>query len=647
MKISKATMKGIIEAILNSSNPFNLTDDFLITDFLLKIWDLEGMPSEENRKNALDDIAQHMLRNDDWDYEYLFFDRLNILEGSTKEFLNFLNVMLSPDIRKDEDNIYQFYFLINPYLEKENLSYYLREYNEQQLPVHTVQKLKVDEPTDINENKIPIFLVDNPNGRSDRRSSHNKPEIFPSMVLVWNEGWNDFALRTEFYLFFYASEEDNYNIGSTKIISKKENKIIDELRSLSTPFYSLDNQFCSLGQSQKYYNKLKEDLGKNLESFLWAVKDAAFFPDIAEKFENDSDFNTSLIRYNEVERVLRTAKFSIYDYDLENLYNFKYNFQPKFAKNKVEIDFRFSDEGLSSNRIYAMIGKNGTGKTQFMTSLPLDISRKRHENFSPKSPSFSKVIAVSYSAFDSFDIPKKTSSFNYVYCGLRDQAGERITDKGLVLRFHSSRKKLEEQERMSTWVELLNNFIESDIIDLFIKKKRRTYIFDYNGFTATRKLLSSGQSIILYIITEIVANIRYDSIILYDEPETHLHPNAISQLINTIYDLVSEFQSYCIVATHSPLIIRDLLSKNVLVVEKEGVYFSVRKLGIETFGENLTVLTDEVFGNREIPKQYREILKDLVNEGLSYEQIVNKLESDKIPMSLNANIYLSSLYEKS
>lgn len=647
MKISEDGKVSIMEAILTSLNPFNLTDDFTITDFLLLVWDLENMPSEENRKNALDDIAQHMLRNDDWDLEYLFFEKLNILEASTKSFINFLNILVSPDVRKSEDSIYQYYFLINPYLEKENLSYYLKEYNEKELPVYTLQKLKIDEPNDINENKIPIFLEDKPSGRSDRKNSHTIPEIFPSMVIVWNEGWNDFSLKTEFYVFFYESEDDYHSIGTTKIITKKSNSIIEELRSLSKPFYSFNNQYCTLGQSLKYYNKLKEILGKNLESFLWAMKDAAFFPDISEKFENDYSFNNSLIRYNEVERLLRTAKFSIYDYDLENLYNFKYKFQPKFAKNIGEINFRFSDKGLSSNRIYALIGKNGTGKTQFMTTLPLDISRKKNENFSPKSPAFSKVIAVSYSAFDSFDIPKKTSSFNYVYCGLRDNAGERITDKGLVLRFHSSRKKLEEQERISTWVELLYNFIEHDIIDLFIIKRRGIYTFDYNGFSTTRKLLSSGQSIILYIITEIVANIRYDSIILYDEPETHLHPNAISQLVNTIYDLVTEFQSYCIVATHSPLIIRDLLSKNVLVIEKEAEFFSVRKLGIETFGENLTVLTDEVFGNREIPKQYKEILRDMVENGYSYDEVVTKLESDQIPMSLNANIYLSSLYEKS
>ena len=159
-------------------------------------------------------------------------------------------------------------------------------------------------------------------------------------------------------------------------------------------------------------------------------------------------------------------------------------------------------------------------------------------------------------------------------------------------------------------------------------------------------MLSSGQSIILYIISEIVANIRFDSIILYDEPETHLHPNAISQLINTLYELVNEFQSYCIIATHSPLIIREIMSKNVFVIEREGNYPSIRKIGIESFGENLTVLTDEVFGNRGIPKQYKLILERMVNNGFNFDQIINKLETDNVPLSLNARIYLKSLTDE-
>ena len=160
------------------------------------------------------------------------------------------------------------------------------------------------------------------------------------------------------------------------------------------------------------------------------------------------------------------------------------------------------------------------------------------------------------------------------------------------------------------------------------------YKVDIKGFNSVSKKLSSGQSILLYIITEIVANIRYDSLIIYDEPETHLHPNAISQLINTIYELTNEFQSYCIIATHSPLIVRELLSRNVYVVEREGNIISLRKPLIETFGENLTTITEEIFGNRDIPNQYEKILNRLAQTGKSFDEILSIIESENITLSL-------------
>ena len=130
--------------------------------------------------------------------------------------------------------------------------------------------------------------------------------------------------------------------------------------------------------------------------------------------------------------------------------------------------------------------------------------------------------------------------------------------------------------------------------------------------------------------------------ILFDEPETHLHPNAISQLMNTIYELVEEFESYCIVTTHSPLIIRELLSRNVYVFERHENIPSIRKIGIESFGENLSILTDEVFGNRNIEKQYKKIIDRFIDSGSTYDEIIAQLKSDEIPLSLNTRLYIKS-----
>jgi predicted ATP-dependent endonuclease of OLD family len=202
---------------------------------------------------------------------------------------------------------------------------------------------------------------------------------------------------------------------------------------------------------------------------------------------------------------------------------------------------------------------------------------------------------------------------------------------------------------VNQWRTILGNFIEEDILNQFIVPKAKqsrhniTYEVQIAGFQDAKKQLSSGQSIILYIISEIVANIRFDSLLLYDEPETHLHPNAITQLMNTIYELVDQFQSYCIIATHSPMVIRELLSKNVFILEKNGNFASLRKIGMESFGENIATLTEEVFGNKEIPKQYKKIIEEFVSEGKTFSEVVSLLESDNVPLSLNTRLYIRAL----
>ncbi|SUC20219.1 Uncharacterised protein [Proteus mirabilis] len=71
------------------------------------------------------------------------------------------------------------------------------------------------------------------------------------------------------------------------------------------------------------------------------------------------------------------------------------------------------------NRVYALIGNNGVGKTQLVSKLPCDIANDNKNLFSGKVPLFSKIIAVSYSIFDKFSIPENSSKINYIYCGLR------------------------------------------------------------------------------------------------------------------------------------------------------------------------------------------------------------------------------------
>ena len=647
MKLTINLKREILKQVLGQNNPFGEQEGIRnIMFFLERIWELDKMPSTDSRyKDAYGDIQQHIVNNNDWTYEYLFEERLNVLSDD-KTFKKFLETIIHPDVREVEDEIMKYYLIINPYLEKEKNTFVIVNYVGD-FPIYEIKsKRDVDDfPAGIKVNDIPFFVTWVPDGRNNKFGSHKAPEEFPSFVLAFNDGWNDFSRRTEFFLFYYEREAVSHKIGPIKIMNNEK----ETSEILGDTFTNLSDEFCSLGQEYEYYEELKTHLGRNFESVLWALKDAAFFPEMNDKFEKHSAFKNSLIRYDDTEQLLREAKYRVYDYNLSNLYSFKYSFKPKFSKNAVDIEFNFDNNEDFANRIYALIGKNGTGKTQLMTSLPFDISKKADEKFMPRTPMFSKVISVSYSAFDTFEIPKKTATFNYLYCGLKDENGERLSERQQIMRFHIAWKRIKSLERMMQWIKILENFLDEEILSLFIViDENDNYDVSLEGFGKARKMLSSGQSILLYIITEIVANIRYDSIILYDEPETHLHPNAISQLMNTIYALVNRFQSYCIIATHSPLVIRELLSRNVYVIEKEDSMPSVRKLSYETFGENLTVLTEDIFGNRAVPKQYKKILQKLVENGNNFDEILDLIETDDVPLSLNARLFLKSiLNEKS
>jgi len=652
MPISKDLKIDIFDAIKNQQNVFGINNDpEALIEFIKEIWDLRKMPSEDPRfKTAEEDFHQHTVLNYDWEIDDIFITRLQLAETSDEDFIKFIENILNPKYKSSSDEIIKFVLLIDPYLEKVGRKLAVKDYNSNNIPIYAVYaKEAVDlTPTNVKQNNIPFYRSGYTGNRADYTSAHNQPPTFPAFVIVLNNGWNDYSVKSTHYLFFYNANKEVTKIGEVKIIKNDTNLTTD----IPDDFTSLEDEFCSLGQRIEYYQTLNNLFQRDFESILFALKDAAFFPKILEKFEQLDKFRNSLIRGDRLERLLREARFSVYDFDLTKLYQFKYSFQPAYAEDPINVNFEFDNTADLPNRIIALIGKNGTGKTQLLTTLPLSISQKKDEMFTPKTPMFSKVISVSYSIFDHFEFPKPTAEFNYIYCGLRNEKGLLISTEELEKRFLHTWTEIVKKGRDKRWHQILSNFLEIEVIkqlDVITFKDKdgiERWRVNVENFNAIKQTLSSGQSILLYIISELTANVRLDSLILYDEPETHLHPNAISQLINSIYSLVEEFESYCIIATHSPLVIRELPSRSVFVVEKNENRPLVRRIGLESFGGNLSVLTEDIFGNKEIIKKHELIVRDLVDEGLSYDQIMQILQFSEIPVNLNIRLQARSLINR-
>ena len=97
--IPSVTKSNIIDALLLKGNIFGKVE---ILTFLMRIWDLENMPSTDYRKeynNAYRDIWKHMIMNDDWTIDFLFRNRLDLINANDELFFIFLQEVVHPSVR--------------------------------------------------------------------------------------------------------------------------------------------------------------------------------------------------------------------------------------------------------------------------------------------------------------------------------------------------------------------------------------------------------------------------------------------------------------------------------------------------------------------------------------------------------------------
>ncbi|MEZ8046978.1 AAA family ATPase, partial [Vibrio sp. 10N.237.312.C02] len=298
--------------------------------------------------------------------------------------------------------------------------------------------------------------------------------------------------------------------------------------------------------------------------------------------------------------------------------------------------FDFDSRIPIKSRINVIIGENGTGKTTYLADLALSLSGRKNKGvFTEHRPSFSKVISASFSAFDTFEIPAEKKTFSYKYCGLRNKDGF-MNRKNMLSVYKSCCKKISERHAIDLWLDTLNNFIPDDKLN-YIKEE----FFDRKIFSniIDNKLLSSGESILLYSFTQIIAETKKESSLLFDEPELHLHPRAISHLIPAIKHILIDLNAYAIIATHSPIVLQQVPSKFIRVFDNNSGKVNSRVLEIETLGDSLSSITNEVFNTFEINQPYKELLKNLFRNN-SIEEINDLFEGK---LSLSCELYLESL----
>ncbi|GAA3773132.1 hypothetical protein GCM10022423_29490 [Flavobacterium ginsengiterrae] len=336
------------------------TDFDGIITFLNKIWPLQEMPSQDERYiNAMEDAKQHLINNEDWSLEYTFLNRFGLVDGDNSYYNKFLETVVSPDVRPSKEGIQLYAHLINKHVEKSGSRMAIVDYFEE-MPLYKLRPLMSagDLPLQIAKNSIPFF------------KGPDKIDEYPCFVLYY-DNWNDYSIRTLMGLRYLPASNARSQDLSIKIMKRDCEKTWDELED---KFVSLGDEFCSCGTSEEYYLDLKELFPSSYQSVLLAIRDVGLFPRIAEQFENDYIFRTSLTRDNSNEKMLRTIRFQLNDIDYSQAFKFNFNYRPPYAGNDLRLNFDFQSEGILQHRVFGLIGKNGTGKTQILNAIVRSLS---------------------------------------------------------------------------------------------------------------------------------------------------------------------------------------------------------------------------------------------------------------------------------
>lgn len=462
-------------------------------------------------------------------------------------------------------------------------------------------------------------------------------------IYLHQDKWNDDNFLTSFDMHVHDENGKLHNIGSVKIATKGQERHIHTYDLLEKTFDILPVTFYSLGQTADYYLNLMTLSQAIRTKILTNLNDLVEQPYLLKSVNQDDVLKYSILRDVSLTSIEGQFKRILQGLAILTDFDFAYSFNTNAFD--VERCFKFNVKANSEPRtnIHAVIGRNGVGKTTFLNNIVASINKLSNINhLYCKTPYdigyqklganyFSSLISVSYSAFDPFDPPinrrDPSKGTTYYYLGLKDTKNQVLkTLEELHIELQSSIKSCISKKK-ELWKETISqlnsdiNFAEKDFCSLIDAYKLTDFDDKLNE---SIKGLSSGHLIVLLTLSQIIELIEEKTLILMDEPETHLHPPLLSAFIRALSDLMAKKNAVAILATHSPVVLQEIPKSCVSIFHRINEAVEIYRPEKETFGENVGILTKSVFGLEVTESGFHALLEQCVNTGSSYEDIIAK-----------------------
>lgn len=476
---------------------------------------------------------------------------------------------------------------------------------------------------------------------------------------LYEDRWNDwFEFITMFSAVYVDHDGNEHLLGSVKI--GKKNIQSSDINPVSGKFETIDflpkefdsipSQFFSLGQSDEYYETIKNCGGQTREFILSRLNDIAYTETLFDEIKSLKITTTSILRSVSSTTVKGQYRRIAQGGVRLTEYDFRY-YSPQNQKVvPYELSFKVTPESNPPSNIHVIIGRNGVGKTYLVRNMINSLVHNDDEKYGHfevdtwSGGTFANIVCVAFSAFDEFPTSRRKSEIPYLFVGLEQDYSKNTNQKEALAK--SRIDKLQEQfeasllncfankSKRGLWLNAMDTlesdpiFQESNIRNIDIIRNPELSESENAGFIFKR--LSSGHKIILLTITQLVEKVEESTLVLLDEPETHLHPPLLSAFIRALSDLLIDRNGVAIITTHSPVVLQEVPNDCVWKLWRSDSVMKAQRLEVETFGENVGVLINEVFGLEVTYSGFHKSLSDAVQKyNANYRRIVRKY-NDKL-----------------
>jgi energy-coupling factor transporter ATP-binding protein EcfA2 len=515
-----------------------------------------------------------------------------------------------------------------------------------------------------------------------------------SAVVLQQDNWNDYAFQTLYHLYVFTSEFSG-RIGSVKILRRGQTAA-DTIQLPQGRLEPLNENYCALGQSLDYYERLAELPAELRQEILVHLHDALAFPDHAKTFFDEPGWTTSVLRDVDWDSFRRDASVLLErDYTRVAHLGLELNFHVAGWANPLHLCFSAPNDRPFSfwrgdklpERVAVLTGRNGSGKSTLLARLARVLHASQRDRSSkelsalgridPPGIGFTRVLNLAYSAFDAFQIPGlgeeerrqiaadlRRGTGRYHFCGLRDIAREleeglnaaedpHLAAAGPVATDRQHRTLLKSIDELAVeFARTIERIWKDGRHDLFndtVKILASDPSFQDLGPHPTSTILqapegvfarwSTGHKIVMHATASTVAYTQAKSIVLSDEPESHLHPPLLAAFMHALRLILDRNDAFAVVASHSPVVVQETLGRHVSVVRRNGTETAIHPPRIETYGESIGEITDEVFGLNSDATDFHKTLQSLVHSGRTLESIEGLFERG---LSLQARAYVMS-----